>query len=468
MAISLLTQVALGWLLTNRDFGIYAISIAFADFLRVFRDGGVGLWLARLAPDEYDRKAGQAFWLSVICSIIASVALSLAAFPVGVIYREPQVTHLILILAASFPLGAYSTVAAPYLQVQLRFRSMSIVRLITAVIRYGLIVVLALLGFGPYSFVIPVVFAMLFEIVCYRSLTGRRLWRTQFNKSECWQLLKTSNWSLGGSVSTAVLRQIDYAVYGLVATAPIVGIYFFAYQLTMQLVLLFSESLRRVVLPVFHRVGDDPKQQQRGLSLSAAFLGLIAGPAMYLLMAVGPDVESVLWRGRWATAVPSIQILALVMPLHLTAFFVEMLAQSRGYFRLWTLTVLIRGLGIGVATLVGAWLGGINDPSRVSLAVGIYLAVTAIVEVIFILHQIQLSAAPLLNRLLPILVTAALLAMASSQFMQNRGPSQPLYHGLLIGAIYVASLLAILPLTFSSATRDLLHLLQRAIKRNTS
>ena len=63
MLLSLSAQIALGWILSEDDFGLYALAIAVAACLQVFRDGGVSLWLARQKPDEFDQIANQAFWL---------------------------------------------------------------------------------------------------------------------------------------------------------------------------------------------------------------------------------------------------------------------------------------------------------------------------------------------------------------------------------------------------------------------
>lgn len=461
MAISLVTQIILGWLLIDRDFGVYAIAVALADFLRVFRDGGVSLWLARLPEDEFDQWAGPAYWLSFGCSLVTGGLLMLIAYPLGWIYAEPDITKLVLILALTFPIGSYTTVASPRLQVQLRFGSLATLRILSAILRYTCVIFLAWYGWGPYSFVVPMPVVMLFEgALCYY-WTRHSYWSTPSSWHMCRQLLGKSGWSMYGSFATAILRQFDYAVYGLIAAASIVGVYFFAYQLTMQLVLLFSESLRRVVLPVFHRVSDDRAQQQRGLLLSGAFLGLIAGPAMFLLAVVAADLEQTLWHGRWIAAVPSIRLLAFAMPLHLTAFFIEMLVQSQGRFRLWTITVLVRGLGLGAAAWVGGLLGGRAEPACMAAAIAVYIGVTAVIEMVVLLRQLQLDARPILYRLLTILLCGALLAAGCIHYSPASSLYSPVVRGSLVGLLYLASFGVVALILFRDAVRDIVTLLSR-------
>src|SRR5690606_11178363 len=116
-----------------------------------------------------------------LCSVAAASILVLAAVPLGMVYGQPQITHLVLILAITFPLGAYSTVAAPRLQVELRFRAMAMMRLLSPAVRYALVIVLAWSGAGPYSLVWPMPLVMVLELICYYVLTRSRPWRIPFS-----------------------------------------------------------------------------------------------------------------------------------------------------------------------------------------------------------------------------------------------------------------------------------------------
>ncbi|MCA9262225.1 MAG: oligosaccharide flippase family protein, partial [Planctomycetales bacterium] len=456
LALSLLTQVVLGWYLDERDFGVYAFAIAYADVVRVFRGSGLTSWLSRLTSEEFSEASGEAFWLSLGLSLLTAAVLLVVAWPIGWVYREPQVPRLLAIIAISIPLSAYAPLGLAKLQVDLKFKQISAVKFASAVVRYGLVILCSYWGWGAYSLAVPMVLVSLFQTVIFIGLTRIYPWRKAPQLRLMRQLFGLSKWSSAGALATAVLRQIDYAVYGLFAPTAIVGIYFFAYQLTMQPVLLFSESLRSVVLPVFHRVAGQEGSQRRGLELSATFLGMVAGPAMILLSVLMPDLEACLWNGRWQAAVPCIQILAVVMPWQLTAFFVEMLVQSRGHFGLWTSVIFFRGLGFGIAAGIGAQLGGQSRPEIVALCIAVYIVVASLVEVLFLFRAIELPWSTFFARLIPPYLLAAIAGLLAAGALKQGWVGSALSLRL-VGAVlgYSAVLLAAYLLLLRAAFRDL-------------
>lgn len=411
---SLLAHLALGWLLTEAEYGVYALAYASSDFLAVFRDGGVQLWLSRLTPRRFSRIEGHAFWLALGCSIATSLCLLVLAFIAGRVYGDDRITTYILILAGAFPWTAYSSVALAKLQVELKFRSMAAVKLVSALAKHSLVVSLAAMGWGPLSFALAFFGIVFLELAVYFAITQMKPWSVRPSIKWCAWTFRGSRWSLSGSFATAVLRQADYAILGLIATKAIVGYYFFAYQLAMVPLLLFSESLRRVIVPTFSQGFKGADKQKRVLEYAGVFLGGVAVVGLLGLAATAEPLEQILWHGKWAKSVWPIQFLCLAMPLHLAAFVVEMIAQSQGRFRLWTSAVFVRGIGFGVAALIAGWFGGATDPAVVAGVVAVYIAISSIAEIIVVARQLEISAGPLLQQMLPPYACAAMVWMAMS------------------------------------------------------
>ena len=439
MALSLAAQIILGWLLVDRDFGVYAIAMACFHIFRVCTDGGVGLWLARLRPDEYDQRCGHAFWLAAGLSLLLAALVSVLALPIARLYGEGEIATLLWILAASLPLSALRMVLFPGLQVHLRFQSLAFIKLLSAGVRYTLLVTLALAGFGPLSFVIPIVAVTLLEDVAYYVSLRIPVWRTQFDWRESYRIYQQSRWSLAGTAAEAVSTQIDYVVLGLVASTQVVGIYFFAYQLTMQLVMLFSESLRKVILPVFARVQWGSASERRGLLLSGSFLGVGAAAGLVLLAVIAEPLEAVLWRGRWQSAVVPMQLLALVMPMYLVSLYTEMLAQSRGRFRLWSQAILSRGLFLGATALAAGLVTGGQNATDVTVWLAAAMLVGTLVESLVVLGGIELDGRLFFSRFIPPYAVAVVVAMGIMIWLV---PVQPLGDLVLRTVVYAVGVAA--------------------------
>ncbi len=446
MLASLVAQFFLGRLLSIRDFGVYAIAISCANMVIVFRDGGVAHWLGRMTADEFQRVRGNAMCLAFTSSLLVGALLATVAYPIGWLYGEPQVSLVLLVLAASFPLGAYAIVGQARLQVELRFETMATIKLVSGYLRYGLTVLLAARGWGPLSFAWPVLFVAAFELVLFAWWTRLPVRGTDFSWSAAGDVFKQSKWSLSGSFSAALLRQCDYAVLGLLVPTSVVGAYYFAFQLAIQPVQLIGESLRKVVLPLFARVAGDAEREQRSLTYAGTLLGIVAAPLMMLLVVTGGPLLELLWGGKWAVSAVPLQLLAFAMPIHLVSVFCESLAQSRGQFRLWTVAVLLRGIGLGIAATLAAAIAGFADINVLTLLLAFYLAVSGLIEAMLLMRWLALPLAAIWNSAAVPIVAAGTTAILTLALLQRLSLESAMHQLLTGGGVFIGTLAIVLVL----------------------
>ncbi len=446
MFASLVAQFFLGRFLSIRDFGVYAIAISCANMVMVFRDGGVAHWLGRMTVDEFQRVRGNAMCLAFASSLLVGTLLGVLAYPIGWLYGEPQVTWVLLVLATSFPFGAYAIVGQARLQVELRFETMATIKLVSGYLRYGLTVLLAARGCGPLSFAWPVLVVALLEMGLFAWWTRLPLRGSDFSWSAAREVFSQSKWSLSGSFSAALLRQCDYAVLGLLVPTSVVGAYYFAFQLAIQPVLLIGESLRKVVLPLFARVSGDPAREYRSLTYAGTFLGIVAAPLMMLLVVTGGPLLELLWGGKWAISVVPLQLLAFAMPIHLVSVFCESLAQSRGQFRLWTAAVLLRGIGLGVAATLAAAVAGYADIDVLTLVLAFYLAVSGLIETVLIVRWLDLPLSALWDTASAPIVSAGTAAIFTLAMLHVFAWESALERLLFGGLLFIATVALVLTL----------------------
>ncbi|HEY6565771.1 MAG TPA: oligosaccharide flippase family protein, partial [Pirellulaceae bacterium] len=402
LVASLVSQLILGWYLTSSDFGVYAIALACANLITVFRDGGIGRWLIAKSPEEFSRDVPKAHAVIVLSSWLIAAILALVAPLAGHVYHHDGVTRVMWILAAAVPVSAYAVVAGAQLQVEYRFAELAGIKVASALVRYGASVALAVAGWGPQSFAWPVLFCGLLEYVLYRWRAKLAVSARQWQWADAREILGESRWSVAGAFAASVMRQSDYAVLGLVATQATVGTYYFAFQLALQPVLLFTESLRKIVIPMFGRIAGDRARESRSLARAGILAGMLGAPPLLLLAVIARPLEQWIWNGRWEVAVVPMQLLACAMPFHFLALFAESAAISRGRFRLWTITVLTRGIGAGIA----AWLAGIwSGPTQVNAITATmawYLGVSAVIETAVMLRSLRLPSFALWRSFLPV------------------------------------------------------------------
>lgn len=456
--LSFLAQIALGWLLSQHDFGVYAIAVSFSNMLIVLRDGGVSRWLSRKSPAEFDQVAGRALAVALLGSVLVAVAMVGLASIVGPLYGQPQVTMVMWLMAAAFPIHVYAMVVLARLQVALRFRALAVVKISSGLLRYGMIVALAWCGWGALSFAWPMVFVALYELILGWGLTRASWHRGQVTWSGMRQVFRESKWSLSGSFAEAVVRQCDYAVLGLLVATDRLGAYYFAFQLALQPVLLFSESLRKVVMPIFPRFTGDSRREARSLAYAGTFIGTAATPLLLLLAVVAAPAMELVWQGRWASAVVPLQWLCFAMPFHLLALFCETVTQARGQFRLWTAAMLVRGLGLGIAASLPLSVWPQAALPTIAGWIAVYFALSALVEVAYLLRQLRLDWRPLWRALSPPWMVSMAAALATLAVPLGRCESHPAWRLTSAALLYCVLLAAGLAWPARASLRQLRHL----------
>lgn len=408
----LLSQIALGYLLTAEDFGIAAQAIAFGAILQVMRDGGARRVLIQRGQKEYPSLRGVIFWISAIFNLMtAGLMVSLAPVAASY-YNEPQVEVMLYIFATVLPLSTFSSMLSAKLAIDLRFRSIAIVRAMSATLRATLIVVFALLGFGPLSFVLPMPIVAIFDGICFYILVREHPWKLSPQFSRWPVLLKSTGWVILGTLATAAYNQGDYIVLGSIVATGVLGVYYFAYQLSKQVIILLMYNLQVVLMPALSRLNDEPERQRAAALKAARILMLLAAPTSLAIVCIIHPLEDFLWRGRWAEAVLPVMVLGAVLPLNILSVIPKTLVISTGRFRLWSCLMLIDAAGVMTAAGIGGYLttdragleffdGEALDPFGIALAIGLYncfsvtiLSRIALRSVGLRLRQLLVSTAP--------------------------------------------------------------------------
>lgn len=359
-SLSFLAQLLLGYLLTNDEFGVFAIASSVATLAKVFHDGGLAYVLVQRGPDDYPRLAGPGFWIGVTFSTLAGTILALAAPVASWAYGDQRLTPMLLIIALSLPLAAPAQVPRAKLRMNLQFRELTLITVGSYALRHLGSIALAYLGFGAKSFVLPLLAVAVFEsIACYVA-TREKLWREPPRFAIWAEMLKSSLWAVAALFFSTFLLYGDYLVLGFYLSKGVLGQYFFGYQLTTQIASLMSVNLQHVLLPVLSRLANDAVRQASALVRTLRVLILVMSPLSLAIAVAIQPLESLLWREKWAAAVPLMQIFAAAAPLRLFSTIMHAVLMSRGRFQLVAWLTLIEGLALMSTAWIAFELAGSN------------------------------------------------------------------------------------------------------------
>jgi PST family polysaccharide transporter len=330
-AVNLVGQVALAWLLGNADYGFAGLAFTVASFAGVVQSAGIRELIVRRGS-HFARWAGAAFWLSLLMGASSAVMMLLAAPLAATFYRDQRLIGLIAVLSCDSFAKCLSAIPEAKLQIGLRFRMLATIGLVTAITTVCFSILFAAMGFGPYSYVLPLPVASLVRAILLWAIAGGPVrWAPRFRR---WRyMLGHSGMLMLSTFFVSVTWQGDYIILGRLYSKEAVGVYFWAFILSAQTMQLLSANLAGVLFPSLARLQDDPARQISAFLRAAKALTVVAVPLTFVQAAAAGPVVRLLFDRKWHPGIGLIQILSLgFVPMVLFHPVLSML-KAQGRFR---------------------------------------------------------------------------------------------------------------------------------------
>jgi O-antigen/teichoic acid export membrane protein len=430
-SLGLASQLALAWLLTRKEFGIYAIAVSLAVLLSVIRDGGLPMVLVHKSR-RFDVFAGPVFWMMLAINTATGVAIAAIATPAARFYHEPELAAVISLFALTVSLCVPASILSLRLTTQLRFRELGVIQFISAIVRNVLLLFFAWSGFGARSFILPLLVTNLTDAAMLWHVTRYSPWRRPARFKLWPRLLRSGRWVLLGTFAIAFGNNGAYFLLGKALPSELVGTYFFAYQIVVQLDTLLSDNVFQILFPVFVRMGREVSRIRATLLRSLKVVMLMGATVSLFVAVIFQPLEQILWRGKWAAANGAVFVFAVTWPAVAGASVLRALQSATGQFREWGIVALITAMASILGTVSGALLGGTATSAAVGFAIGAVCG--GAINFRVALAPIGINAAQALSEAVPpwvVVVTAAGL----SAYAGSVAPS-PLAHMALSTACF--------------------------------
>ena len=355
---SLAAQLVLGWVLSKEDFALYAIAISWSTIVLALRNGGTQRLLIQQGS-KYEECAPVFFKIALIFNGLGFLLLALAAPALSALYESPELKVLVWIIALSLPLNTVAMVFQSKLSSDLNIRKFTQLNVWSAILRHGSTVGFALIGLGPISFVLPLIVIALLETIAGWYLVGS--WPA--DRPLTWQgmrrVLRDSRWIMLTTLAGILAINGDYLAISLLQPKEILGVYYFGYQLTFSMAILLTNSFDAVMMPAFSRLGGDQERQKVAFLKTVRVLTLGATLACFAFVLAAEAFVHILWAGKWDSAIPVVQLLALSLPVKMVMPLCRSLLEGRGEWKLVSTLLLADGIGTVIAGGLGAWIGGV-------------------------------------------------------------------------------------------------------------
>jgi O-antigen/teichoic acid export membrane protein len=292
--------------------GVVAIGSAISDLVRMIAVGGAGEQV-QAAPGDAEVEAG-AFWSQFLASLLLGALLVAAAPSVAGLYHDPLLALVLQILAVNVVITSFLVVPAAKLMAAFRFRAAGLISL-GSTIAGGLVALpLAIAGRGVDALVYQRLVGVLFYagIACWAAgwLPPRppRLAVLRSSLRFSWPLMQAS-------VVDFVSITAYVMVVGLRMSAADVGRFRIAQRLVEVLQEIAFAPARKVFLPVFVAVREDPARLFEATVTMLDLLAVIIFFCAAVSGAAARPIVLLMFGDRWAAAVPVFAIMTLMAPV---------------------------------------------------------------------------------------------------------------------------------------------------------
>lgn len=377
---SALGQVVLARLLTPEDFGQVGLANTVLAFATVLSNPGLEDILVHRGA-RLSRWINAAFWMSAIAGILGAAVMWLASPLAAYVYQAPSLPPLIFVLSASALVSALTTVPQAQLRARMEFRLLATTGVFTAILHVGLAILFAWQGMGAMSYILPLpISGALRALLLWRATKPTLFANLSLRR---WKRLLPDTFSLFLSrLLGSVVSQGDYMILGALASAEQVGLYYFAFNLSRQVVQVFTVNLSSVLLPALSALQAEPVRQMKAALRASSLLAVLTIPLCLGQAAIAEPLVKLFFGDQWLASIPMLQLLMLGTAINAPSWMNVNLLQAQGRhatvarvqlfaastFLFWVTLGAYWKQGLGVA-LASSWAISISS------IVGIFVAI---------------------------------------------------------------------------------------------
>jgi O-antigen/teichoic acid export membrane protein len=305
-----LVAIAVARMLTPEEYGLAALALVFASLVLVFSDMAMGAALIqRKTLSALDRDT--AFWVTLTGGVVFTILGAVLAGPIASLYGEPDAKPLLMALSATFVITALGATQQSLMLRDMDFRRVEMLPMLGAVAGGIAGVTLAVLGTGAWAIISQQLATTLATTLL---VWVRSQWRPRFafSMQSVRHLGSFSAYMLGHRMLFYLQMNADRFLIGRFLGTAALGTYAVSYNTIVQPAARLGGPLQRVFSPAFSRIQDEPERISATWARVSRILSAITVPALAGLIIVAPDFVPVVLGEHWTSAVPVVQVLAIV------------------------------------------------------------------------------------------------------------------------------------------------------------
>lgn len=309
--IQLIQLIILTQLLSRQDFGLMAIVMVVIGFSQLFVDMGVSNAII-YRKEITQKELSSLYWFNIAIGGLFFLLLFFSSGLIARFYDNDKLLPLLKLVAISFIIQPWGQQFMVFLQKELKFKTLAQVEIISRLISFLSVVILAFLDYGVYALAVSTPVYALCSSIGY-NITGRKYYHPEFFFSfqKVKAYLNFGLFQMGDKFLNYFALQTDTILIGKILGIEILGTYNIAKDLTSKPYMIINPIITRVTFPVMSKINHDIPKLKLIFLKTLNYLSYINILIYLLIIILAEPLVLILFGPKWVDAIPLIQILAL-------------------------------------------------------------------------------------------------------------------------------------------------------------
>lgn len=350
MIIQFISGIILARLLTPYDYGCIGMLSIFMVLAEAFIDGGFGSALIQKKRPTQEDYSTIFFW-NLFMAVILYAVLYFIAPTIARFYKIPLLSKVLRIQGVILFIYGFNIVQRNQLQKQLKFKTLSMITLMSAIIALCVTIIMAYKGFGVWALVTQYILVAAIPAIAFWFFVK---WRPSLVFS--WKSFKEL-FSFGLFMFlTHLINQFSSQLQGLLIgrfyNASTMGYYSKAKKTEDLASTSISSVMTQVTYPLYAEMQDNKQALTSVIKRITMTLSYFSFPVLFILLLIAKPLFVILYSERWLQSVPYFQVLCIaglagcLQAVNYQS--ISAIGKSKTMF-LWT--VVKRAVGIGAVVL---------------------------------------------------------------------------------------------------------------------
>lgn len=309
MIIQFISGIILARLLTPFDYGCIGMLSIFMVLAEAFIDGGFGSALIqKKRPTEEDYST--IFFWNLLMAVILYAILFACAPAIARFYKIPLLTKVLRVEGLVLFIYGFNVVQRNQLQKQLKFKTISIITLISSIIALSVTIVMAYKGFGVWALVTQYILVALIPAIAFWFFVK---WRPilVFSWKSFKELFSFGLFMFLIHLINQFSTQLQGLLIGRFYNASIMGYYSKAKKTEDLASTSISSVMTQVTYPLYAEMQENKQAMASTIKRITMTLAYFSFPILFILLLTAKPLFVILYSERWLQSVPYFQVLCI-------------------------------------------------------------------------------------------------------------------------------------------------------------